>query len=98
MFASQIPELILRECPDRRQDERFVHRESVQVDGRFAAGRDISASGIAVVMRGPVAIGDVVYVTTSGFDRLGPATTPARVARIQTSAERLIVGLQFVRQ
>ena len=64
MFASpMLPELVLRECPDRRRQERFIHREAVHVDGCPVAGRDISASGIGVVMRAPVRTGDLVHVT-----------------------------------
>ena len=99
MFASQMmPEMILRECPDRRRQERFIHREPVHVDGRAVIGRDISATGIAVLMRSPLAVGDVVSVTLNDPSHEGPQTTPARVARVERSAERVVVGLQFVRQ
>ena len=99
MFASQmLPELILRESPDRRRQERFIHRESVQIDGRPVIGRDISASGIGVVLRTPVATGDLVYVTVTDPAHGGPLTSPARVARVQRMNERVVVGLQFVNQ
>lgn len=99
MFASpMLPELVLRECPDRRRQERFVHREAVHVDGRPAIGRDISASGIGVLMRAPVRMGDVVQVTFENDSPSGRATTVARVARVQRLADRMAVGLQFVNQ
>jgi hypothetical protein len=98
MFVSQAtPELILRECPDRRREERYRHRQPVQVNGRPVHGRDISATGIAVVMRAPISVGDLVHVTTNGFGH-GTSTTAARVARIAPSADRVIVGLQFLQQ
>jgi hypothetical protein len=99
MFASPLlPELVLRECPDRRRKERFVHREAVHVDGCPVAGRDISASGIGVVMRAPVRTGDLVHVTFENDSPSGRATTVARVARVQPVAGRMVVGLQFVNQ
>lgn len=99
MFASPLlPELVLRECPDRRRQERFIHRESVQVDGRPVTGRDISASGIGVVMRAPVRPGELVNVTFENDSQSGRLTTVARVARVQAVADRMIVGLQFVNQ
>ena len=99
MFASQmLPEIILRECPDRRRQERFVHRQSVTVDGRSVIGRDISATGIGVVMPTAVATGDLVQVTVTDAAQGGQVTTPARVARVQMLPGRVVVGLQFVRQ
>ena len=99
MFASSmLPELILRECPDRRRQERFIHRESVQVDGRPVIGRDISASGIGILMRTPPSMGALVSVTVSDQAHGGQITAPARVARVQPIAGRVIVGLQFVNQ
>jgi hypothetical protein len=99
MFASpMLPEFVLRECPDRRRQERFIHRESVHVDGRPVTGRDISASGIGVVMCAPVKPGDVVHVTFENDGPSGRSTTVARVARVQPVADRMVVGLQFVNQ
>lgn len=99
MFASpMLPELVLRECPDRRRQERFVHREAVQVDGRSVTGRDISACGIGVVMQAPVRTGDLVNVTFEQDSQSGRLTTAARVARVQPVADRVVVGLQFVNQ
>lgn len=99
MFASpMLPELVLRECPDRRRHERFVHREAVNVDGRPVVGRDISASGIGVLMRAPVKTGDLVEVTFESDSQTGRLTTVARVARVRPVADRMAVGLQFVNQ
>jgi hypothetical protein len=99
MFASpMLPELVLRECPDRRRQERFIHREAVHVDGRPVVARDISASGLGVVMRAPVRAGDVVQVAFDNDSPSGRATTVARVARVQAVADRTVVGLQFVNQ
>ena len=99
MFVSpMLPEFVLRECPDRRRQERFSHREAVQVDGRPVIGRDISASGIGVVMRTPVKAGELVRVTFETDSASGRATTVARVARVHSVADRVVVGLQFVNQ
>ena len=99
MFASPLlPELVLRECPDRRRHERFIHREAVHVDGRPVVGRDISASGIGVLMQAPVETGDLVHVTFENDSQTGRSTTVARVARVRPVAERMVVGLQFVNQ
>ena len=99
MFASpMLPELVLRECPDRRRQERFIHRTSVQVDGRPVIARDISASGIGVVMRTTVRTGELVHITLENDGQSGPSTNVARVARVQPVADRMVVGLQFVNQ
>lgn len=99
MFVSpMLPEFVLRECPDRRRQERFVHREPVQIDGRPVIGRDISASGIGVMMRTPVETGDLVRVTFENDSPRSRSTTMARVARVQSIADRVVVGLQFVNQ
>lgn len=97
MFVSQaMPELILRARPDRRRTERFVHREPVFVDGRAVVGLDISTDGVAVVMRPPVSIGQMVQVSLSGgIPQARPVA--ARVSRIEKRADRCIVGLKFVR-
>ena len=96
MYASEmIPDLILRECPDRRARRRIVHREAVQVDGRLVMARDISANGVSVIMRTPVAVGDHVHVTLS--DATGSqVATAARVVRVERFARRSVAGLAFV--
>jgi hypothetical protein len=89
---------ILRECPDRRRGERFVHREPVQINGRPVIGCDISSRGLSVLMRPSIEIGTVVRVTLAGDT--GPVTagiTRARVTRIEPRADRSIVGLEFIR-
>jgi hypothetical protein len=98
MVSQMMPELILRECPDRRREERFIHRQPAEVDGRPVAVRDISAAGIAVVMRTPVSVGDLVHVNTNTSGRGLGAATPARVARVEPGADRIVVGLQFIQQ
>ena len=99
MFASpMLPELILRECPDRRRQERFIHRKSVQIDGRPVIARDISASGIGVLMRTAVRTGELVHINLENDCQSGPSATVARVARVQPVADRVVVGLQFVNQ
>lgn len=99
MFASSvIPDLVLTECPDRRARERLAHREPVQINGRPVIGCDISAKGIAVVMRSTVSVGDVVQVSLfRPQGRIGGITRPARVARVEARADRFLVGLEFVR-
>ena len=67
MYASEmIPELVPIECPDRRSRCRMEHREAVQIDGRLVMGRDISSTGLSVIMREPLAVGDQVRVTLAG--------------------------------
>jgi hypothetical protein len=99
MFASQvIPELILMECPDRRRRERLVHREPVQIDGRLVVGRDISATGLSVIMRPTVRVGDSVHVALfRPVGRPGAAARPARVVRVDPCFGRFVVGLEFIR-
>ena len=99
MFATQqvTPRLVLRARPDRRRHDRFVHSQPVKINGLPAVGRDISSKGIAVITGAPVAVGDVVRVTVSEtVESFGPQTTSARVARVDTRAERLVVGLEFL--
>jgi hypothetical protein len=99
MFPSQVtPTLILRARPDRRADDRYVHTQSVQINGIPAIGCDVSSKGIAVITGTPVAIGDVVRVTVADpLEDLGPRTSSARVARIDRRADRTLVGLEFIR-
>jgi hypothetical protein len=84
--------LILRECPDRRKSQRLSHRQTVEVNGRRAMGRDISSKGLSVVMTPSVSVGDTVRVSLSGSD----SPTTARVRRVVPQAGRCIVGLEFV--
>jgi len=89
--------LILKECPDRRARERFEHRCPVQINGRYAEGRDISPKGLSVVMAPALVVGDVVRVTLpeSGVDP-GAVSAPARVTRIEPRGGRCILGLEFL--
>ncbi len=97
MFASQIiPELVLIECPDRRSRRRVEHREAVQIDGRLVMSCDISSSGLSVVMRDPLAVGDQVRVTLAGMSGKTDAVTNARVVHVEKQPRRAIAGLQFI--
>jgi hypothetical protein len=97
MFASQIiPELVLIECPDRRSRRRMEHREAVQIDGRLVMSRDISSSGLSVVMRDPLAVGDQVQVTLAASTGGSDVVTTARVVHVEKHARRAIAGLEFI--
>lgn len=97
MYASQIiPELILKECPDRRARRRIEHREAVQIDGRLVMSRDISSTGLSVVMRDRLAVGDQVRVTLAGSAGETGVVTSARVVHVEKGARRAIAGLQFI--
>lgn len=97
MFASQIiPELVLIECPDRRSRRRLEHREAVQIDGRLVMSRDISSSGLSVVMRDPLAVGDQVRVTLAGSSGGPEVISTARVVHVEKHARRAIAGLEFI--
>ena len=86
---------ILKECPDRRRSERFVHREPVLVDGRSVLGCDLSATGICVVMQPPLPTGTVVRVTLAGHTLPVPVgTSMARVVRVDAALS--MVGLEFI--
>ncbi len=93
MYASQtIQELVLIECPDRRTRRRVEHREAVQIDGRLVMSRDISSTGLSVVLRDPLEVGDEVRVTLAGTE----VVTTARVVHVAKHARRAIAGLQFI--
>ena len=97
MYASEmIPELVLIECPDRRSRRRMEHREAVQIDGRLVMGRDISSTGLSVIMREPLAVGDQVRVTLAGTAGDTEVVTAARVVHVEKHARRAIAGLQFI--
>jgi len=97
MFASQvIPELVLIECPDRRSGRRIEHREAVQIDGRLVMSRDISSTGLSVVMRDPLAVGDQVRVTLACAPGKTDVVTTARVVHVEKHARRAIAGLEFI--
>ena len=97
MYASElIPDLVLIECPDRRSRRRMEHREAVQIDGRLVMGRDISSTGLSVIMREPLAVGDQVRVTLAGTAGDSEVVTAARVVHVEKHARRAIAGLQFI--
>ena len=97
MYASEmIPELVLIECPDRRSRGRMEHREAVQVDGRLVMSRDISSTGLSVIMREPLAVGAEVRVTLAGAPGNSEVVTAARVVHVEKHARRTIAGLQFI--
>lgn len=98
MFVSQpIAGVILTECPDRRTCQRLEHRETVELDGRHVEGRDISAHGLSVLVPPPVKIGDIVRVRLAGCLDTGEAVMAnARVARLDGTAEGIVVGLEFI--
>ena len=72
------------------------HREAVQIDGRLVMGRDISSSGLSVIMREPLAVGDEVRVTLAGTAGDSEVVTAARVVHVEKHARRAIAGLQFI--
>jgi hypothetical protein len=89
--------LMFKPSPDRRARERFDHRRPVQINGRHALARDLSANGLSVVMAPALIVGDVVRVTLQESAGVGEeATKPARVARIEPHGGRCILGLEFV--
>src|SRR5687768_8114251 len=86
---------ILKEAPDRRRSERFVHREPVLVDGRSVMGCDLSPTGICVIMQPTIPAGTVVRVTVAGHTTpVHTGTSLARVVRVD--ARLSVVGLEFM--
>ena len=96
MLASSVhhPVLVLR--GDRRAPRSEYH-SLVLVDGHPVTGRDISSTGISVLLRSTLEPGDVVRLTLSGAagspDEVG---TRARVSRIEADPEGFVIGLQFI--
>jgi len=97
MFVSpgfSVPVFYERE--DRRSRPRFPYRAIVQIDGRTAAGRDISSKGLSVVLAIP-AVGDIVQVTLAGArGDANEIISPARVVRIDPGPDGIVVGLEFI--
>ncbi|HJR60715.1 MAG TPA: PilZ domain-containing protein [Vicinamibacterales bacterium] len=97
MFVSpafSVPVFYERE--DRRNRPRYPYRAVVQIDGRTAAGRDISSKGLSIVLAVP-AVGDIVRVTLAGAR--GDAkemSSPARVVRVEPGPDGVVVGLEFI--
>jgi hypothetical protein len=88
------PVLVLR--GDRRAPRSEYH-SLVMIDGHPVTGRDISSTGISVLLRSTLEPGDVVRVTLSeasgAADEVG---TRARVSRIEADPEGFVIGLQFI--
>jgi hypothetical protein len=89
--------VILTECPDRRAHPRLEHAEAVELNGQPVEGRDISARGLSILIPPAVKLGDIVRVRLAGCLDSGEAVMAnARVARLDGTAEGLVVGLEFV--
>src|SRR5688572_16272222 len=89
--------VILTECPDRRGHPPLEQAATVELNGQPVQGRDISARGLSVLIPPAVKLGDVVHVRLAGCLDSGEAVMAnARVARIDGTADGLVVGLEFV--
>ena len=97
MFVSpafSVPVFYERE--DRRNRPRYPYRAVVQIDGRTAAGRDINAKGLSVVLTIP-AVGDMVRVTLAGArGDANEISSPARVVRVDPGPDGIVVALEFI--
>ena len=96
MFATNAARPVLVERRDRRAP-RSSYPALVLVDGRPVAGRDISSTGLSIVLKPTLEPGNIVRVTlagTAGSD--DEVCTTARVSRVEARPEGFIVGLQFV--
>ena len=81
---------------ERRKRQRFSYPALVTVDGTPGRGRDLSAKGVSVLLTVPK-VGDVVQVTLSKeVDGASEVSSPARVIRVDTSAEGYVLGLEFI--
>ena len=96
MFATNAARPVLVERRDRRAP-RSSYSALVLVDGRPVAGRDISSTGMSILLKPTLEPGDVVRVTLAGAAG-GPdeVVTTARVSRVEARPEGFIVGLQFI--
>jgi hypothetical protein len=95
MLATATRRPVLVEQKDRRA-ARTPFTDVLLVNGEPMEARDISATGISVLLR-TFAPGDIVRVTLAG--KPGSAeevATTARVSRVESSPDGLVVGLQFV--
>ncbi len=90
--ADPVSEAILTERPDRRAP-RTPYPALVLIDGRAVAGRDISSSGLSVVLKPALAPGDVVRVTLAGAAGCSEEVS-ARVLRVEAGPEGFVVALQ----
>jgi hypothetical protein len=95
MLAPVARRPVLVERKDRRA-VRTPFTDVLLVNGEPMEARDISATGISVVLR-TFAPGDVVRVTLSGKPGSHEeVATMARVSRVDSSPDGLVVGLQFI--
>ena len=87
---------VLVELEDRRAT-RTPYPALVLIDGKPAAGRDISSSGLSAFVRRRLAAGSDVRLTLAGNaggpDEVG---TAARVSRVEARPEGFVVGLRFI--
>ena len=98
MFATHVARPVLVECRDRRAP-RSSYPALVLVDGRPVAGRDISSSGLSILLKPTLAPGDIVRVTLAGpAGGANEVGTTARVSRIEARPEGFIVGLEFIEE
>lgn len=88
-------EIILRERPDRRRSERYQRREPVSVADLPVLAYDRSMTGLSVVAAQPLPVGAIVPVVTSPSAE-DAIIRRARVVRTAPSANRFIIGLEFV--
>ncbi len=81
---------------DRRNGQRFAYPATVKIDGRPAPGRDISPTGLSVLLRAP-AVGDIVRVTLAAErSDAEEISSSARVVRVDREREGFVVGLEFI--
>ena len=84
----------------KRQDRRAVRTPypcPVLLDGQTVAARDISATGLSVLITPTIVRGDIVRVTLSGTPGSSDeVATSARVTRVDAGPDGFVVGLQFI--
>ena len=96
MFATHASRPILVERADRRAPRR-AYAQPVLLNGRPAEGRDISSSGLSILLKSNVDLGDTVRITLSGVaGSLDEVAVTARVCRIEPRSEGNVVGVEFV--
>ena len=99
MFVSpafKAPVLKDQDQADRRSRRRFAYPAVVLIDGRPMPGRDISPHGLSILMPAP-AVGDIVQVALAeATGETDAISSPARVVRVETTPEGIVVGLEFV--
>ncbi|MBA2259305.1 MAG: PilZ domain-containing protein [Acidobacteria bacterium] len=96
MFAIRADRPVLVQQEDRRA-VRTPYSEVVLVDGAPMTGHNISASGISVLLSPSLTPGDIVRVTLAGAPgSVDEVASQARVSRIESRPEGIVVGLQFI--